>query len=297
MKGFNMVTFYRRLPKFDYISPHSMNEAFSLLTTHKGKTKIIAGGTDVIPKLKRREQKTPEYILDLKGIPNLDYIRYNNDVLTIGALTTIHAVETSATIRENFDILLQAAGSMASAQIRNRGTIVGNICNAAPSADMAPALLTLGAKLKLIGEKGEKIVPIEDFFTGPGQTVLSDGEIVQEIQVPKMPDKSRALYIKLEPRHSMDLAVVGVAVLVILNGDTCQDIKIGLGAVSPTPMRAKKAENTLKGQKLNTGIIEKASQTASEESQPIDDQRASAEYRRDMVKVLTMRAINMLRAG
>ena len=292
-----MVTFYRRLPGFDYISPQSISEALSLLNTHKGVIKIFAGGTDIIPKLKRREQKAPEFLLDMKGIPDLDYIHFNDNMLTIGALTTIHAVETSSIIREHFNVLLQAAGSMASAQIRNRGTIVGNICNAAPSADMAPSLLTLETKVKVMSAKGEKIVRLEDFFTGPGKTVLNEGEIVQEIQVPAMPENSRALYIKLGPRHSMDLAVVGVAVFLIMDGDTCRDIKIGLGAVSPTPLRAIKAESILKGQKLNDEIIEKAAQTASEESQPIDDQRASAEYRRDMVKVLTMRAINTLRAG
>ena len=292
-----MVTFYRRLPRFDYIAPKSIDEALSFLERNKGKAKVIAGGTDVIPKLKRREFEAPEFIVDLKGIPDLDYIHYDNNILRIGALTTIHTVEMSPVIRENFSVLSRAAENIASAQIRNRGTIVGNICNAAPSADMAPALLTLGAKMKLIGEKNEKTVPIEDFFTGPGKTILDNGEIVQEVQVPGMPENSRALYIKLGPRHSMDLAVVGVAVFLIMDGDTCQDIKIGLGAVSPTPMRSMKAENTLRGQKLSDEIIEKASQIASEESRPIDDQRASAEYRRDMVKVLTRRAINMLSAG
>ena len=292
-----MTTFYRRLPKFEYISPRSMSEAFSLLDAHKGATRIIAGGTDVIPKLKRREQAAPEYIVDLKGIPDLDYIRFDDHVLTIGALTTIHAVETSTVIRKHFNVLVQAAGSMASAQIRNRGTVAGNICNAAPSADMAPALLTLGAKVKLVSVKGEKTVPLEDFFTGPGKTVLNDGELVQEIRVPEIPENSSALYIKLEPRHSMDLAVVGVAVFIVRKDDICRDIKIGLGAVAPTPLRAVKAENILRGQKLNNGLIERAAQIASEESQPIDDQRASAEYRRDMVKVLTMRAINTLNAG
>lgn len=292
-----MVTFYRRLAGFDYISPPSMSEALIFLNTHKGATRIIAGGTDVIPKLKRREHRAPEYIVDLKGIPDLDYIHFDDDILSIGALTTIHTVESSSIVREHFSVLRQAAGSMASVQIRNRGTLVGNICNAAPSADMAPALLILGAKVKLVSEQWEKTVPLEDFFMGPGKTILNDGEIVKEIQIRGMPAKSRAVYIKLEPRHSMDLAVVGVAVFIILNGDICKDIKIALGAVSPTPVRATKAENALRGQKLNNEIIEKAAQIASEESQPIDDQRASAEYRRDMVKVLTIRAINTLREG
>jgi CO/xanthine dehydrogenase FAD-binding subunit len=288
-----MVTFYRRLPRFEYLTPKTIDEALSLLSQYKERAKVIAGGTDVVPQLKRREIKAPQYIIDLKGIPGLDYIKYDEvGGLALGALATIHAVETSSIIQEKFSILFQAAQSMASPQVRNRGTIVGNICNAVPSADTATALLTLEARLKLISQQGERMVNIEEFFTGPNQTVLAGEEILQEIQIPGLPPQAKGIYLKLTPRRAMDLAIVGVAVVVIAEDKLCNDIRIALGAVAPTPIRAKRAEGILKGQKFDEKAIEKVAQTAAEESKPIDDHRASAEYRREMVKVLTRRAIN-----
>jgi CO/xanthine dehydrogenase FAD-binding subunit len=169
-----MVTFYRRLPRFEYLAPKTMSEALSLLARYKGRARVIAGGTDLLPKLKRREIKAPQNIIDLKRIRNLDYVKYGKrSGLSLGALATIHAVETSPIIQEKFGVLFQAAESMASTQIRNRGTIAGNICNGVPSADTAPALLTLEARLRLISQRGERIVNIEDFFTGPNETVVT----------------------------------------------------------------------------------------------------------------------------
>jgi len=293
-----MVTFYRRLTKFEYLAPKTIDEALALLSQHKGRAKVIAGGTDVVPQLKRREIKAPQYIIDLKEIPGLDYIKYDEvNGLTLGALATIHAVETSSIIREKFNILFQATESMASPQVRNRGTVVGNICNAVPSADTAPALLTLEAKVKLVSQRGTRMVNIEDFFTAPNQTVLTAEEIVQEIQIANLPPNSKGRYLKLTPRRSMDLAMVGVAVVVIPEDGVCQDARIALGAVAPTPIRAKGAEGILKGQRFSEKIIEKAAQVAAEESRPIDDHRASAEYRREMVKVLTRRAIEQAVSG
>jgi len=286
-----MTTFYRRLPKFNYLAPATLDEVLSLLSRYKGRAKVIAGGTDFVPKLKRREIGAPDYVIDLKTIPGLDNIKYDVSGLSLGALVTIGAVENSAIIGEKFGILAQAARSMASPQVRNRGTIAGNICNAVPSADSAPALLTLGAKLKLISRKGERTVGIEDFFTGPSQTALADDEILQEIQIPHPPPNSQGVYLKLTPRRAMDLAIVGVAAVVTAQDGVCQDIRIALGAVAPTPIRAKEAEAILKGQKLDDALIEKAAKTAAGQSRPIDDHRASAEYRRDMVEVLVKRAI------
>lgn len=286
-----MTTFYRRLPKFNYLAPVTLDEALSLLARHKGKAKLIAGGTDFVPKLKRREIGAPEHVIDLKAVPGLDGIKYDANGLSLGALVTIGAVETSPIIGEKFSVLAQATQSMASPQVRNRGTIAGNICNAVPSADSAPALLTLGARLKLVSQKGERTVNIGDFFTGPSQTVLSDEEILQEIQLPNPPPKSQGVYLKLTPRRAMDLAIVGVAVVVIPENGVCSDIRIALGAVAPTPIRARKAEAVLKGQKFTEEAIEKAARAAAGESKPIDDHRASAEYRRDMVEVLVKRAI------
>lgn len=287
-----MVTFWRRLPRFDYLVPKTIDEALLLLSRYEGRVRVIAGGTDLVPKLKRREIKAPEYIIDLKGIPSLDYIRYGEDTgLSLGALVTINAVESSPIIQEKFSVLFQAAQSIGSAQVRNRGTVAGNICNAVPSADTAPALLTLEAKLKLISQKGIRIVNIEDFFTGPNETVLNDEEILQEIQVPNLPPHSRGVYLKLTPRCSMDLAIVGVAA-VALEGTSCKDIRIALGAVAPTPIRARRAEGIIRGQSFTDEIVEKVAQTAADESRPIDDHRASAEYRRQMLKVLTRRAVS-----
>ncbi len=288
-----MVTYYRRLPKFEYRMPKTVKEALGLLSQKgRGKVKVFAGGTDLMPKLKSREVEASEILVDLKGIPNLDYIQYNaKNGLRIGPLATLNAIETSSIIRDKFSLLAQAAHSMASPQVRNRGTIAGNICNAVPSADSAPALLTLGAKLKLVSLKGERAVNIEDFFTGPNETVLSPREILREIRIPPLPADSRGVYLKLSPRRSMDLAIVGVAVLVVSQDGICKDIRVALGAVAPTPIRVKKAEDILRGQRFSDGLIEKLAEVASGEACPIDDHRASAEYRREMVAVLVKRAI------
>jgi CO/xanthine dehydrogenase FAD-binding subunit len=288
-----MVTFYRRLPRFEYVQPKSIDEALSLLAQHKGKARPIAGGTDLLPKMKRREIKAPEYVIDLKALPNLDYITYDDKKgLSIGALATIHAIETSPVIQGRFGILAEAAATMAAPQVRNRGTVAGNICNAVPSADSAPPLLTLEAKLKLISHKGERIINIEDFFTGPNETVLTDEELLAEIRIPPLPSSSRGIYLKLSPKRSMDLAVVGVAAVVTREDGLCKDIRIALGAVAPTPIRARRAEDILGGQRFSDELIERTAQTAAEESRPIDDHRASAGYRRGMVQTLVRRAIN-----
>jgi CO/xanthine dehydrogenase FAD-binding subunit len=287
-----MVIFYRRLPKFDYLEPNTIDEALSMLSQYRGRAKVMAGGTDMLPKLKRREIKAPEYIIDLKGIPDLDYINYDEvGGLSLGALVTIHAVETSPIVQERFGVLFQAVESMASTQVRNRGTLAGNLCSAVPSADTAPALLTLEASLKLTSHKGERTVNIEDFFTGPHETVLTDEEIVQEIHVPNLPPHSRGRYLKLTPRRSMDLAIVGVAAVVGAEGRICNDIRIALGAVAPTPIRARRAEDTIGGQQLSDEVIERTAQIAAEECHPVSDHRASAEYRCNMVEVLTRWAI------
>jgi len=288
-----MVTFYRRLPKFDYVKPKNINEALKLLgNNHNGNFKVYAGGTDVIPKLKGRLISTPEVLIDLKGIPDLDYIEYDEKSgLSIGALSTIYSVANSPLVKEKFALLSQAANSIAATQVQNRGTIAGNICNAVPSADSAPALLTLDAKLLCLSTKGERTIRIEDFFTGPNKTTLNSNELLKEIQIPNMPRNSSGVYIKLSPRSKMDLAVVGVAAIVAIENGLFKDVKIGLGAVAPTPIRAKKAEDMLRGEKVDDETIKEAAKLAVEESQPIDDQRASAQYRRMMVEVLVRRAI------
>jgi len=289
-----MVTYYRKLPKFDYRMPKTVKEALELLSKKaKGGVKVFAGGTDLVPKLRSREVEAPEILVDLKGIPKLDYIQYNaKNGLRFGPLVTISEIENSPLIRDHFSVLAQAAHSMASPQVRNRGTIAGNICNAVPSADSAPALLTLNARLKLVSLKGERMVKIEDFFKGPNETVLSGREILREVKVPPLPAKSKGVYLKLSPRRAMDLAIVGVAVVLIQEDGVCRDIRVALGAVAPTPIRVKKAEDILRGQRVSDELIDKVAEVASQEARPIDDHRASAEYRREMVAILVRRAIS-----
>ena len=288
-----MVTFYRRLPRVGYLKPGGLKEALDLLAENRGgRYAVYAGGTDVIPKIKARSMKAPEALIDLKGIKGLDFVDYDEKRgLRIGALATISSVVEADMVKKNYPVLYQAAHSIASTHIQNRGTIVGNICNAVPSADSAPALLCLGAKVVCVSKAGERTLDMESFFKGPSKTALAPEEIVREIQVPPIAAGTRGVYLKLSPRSRMDLAVVGVAALVQRTNGSFGDARIGLGAVAPTPMRALNAEKRLKGEPVDEKVILAAAKTASEESKPIDDHRASAEYRRMMVEVLVGRAI------
>jgi CO/xanthine dehydrogenase FAD-binding subunit len=290
-----MAIFYRRLPRFDYIVPKTLDEVLKALNEHKGSAKLLAGGTDLIPQLKKREMKIPQYVVDLKGVAGLDEISSDVSGLKIGALTTISSIEYSLEVRRDFPILAQAASLMASPQVRNRATFVGNICNAAASADSAPALLALGAEVHIRGPLVERIIPLGQFFTGPGTTALQSDEIVTAISIPKQEPEVRGVYLKLSPRHSMDLAVVGVAASGICQNGLCEDIRIALGAVAPTPIRVAGAEAILKNRKISTELIDEAAKSAMEECNPRkDSHRASPEYRRDMVYVMTRRALNQI---
>lgn len=283
-----------RLPKFEYFEPKTAKEACSLLLQYKDKAKLIAGGTDLLPKMKNREI-APQYLIGLKGILHMNYIEHDKaQGLRMGALATLDTLKTSSLIRGEFGILAQAIDQMASRQIRSLATIGGNLCNAVPSADTAPALIVMGAKLKLMSPIGERVILLEEFFVGPGETVLSDDELLVELQVPNLPAHTGGVYIKHTLRRAMDLALVGVAAMIALDSadGVCKDIKIALGAVAPTPIRASKAESTLKGKSFEDKLIDRTAQAAAEEARPISDIRGSAEYRREMVRVLTRRAVS-----
>ncbi len=283
-------------PKIEYFTPKTIEEARSLVLKYKGEAKIIAGGTDLIVQMKHKEV-LPRHIINIRGISGQDYIVHDEkEGLRIGAMATIRSIEVSSVVREKFNILAQAASELGSAQVRNRATIAGNLCNAAPSAETAPPLIVLGAKAKILGADGERTVPIENFFTGPGQTVLRPDEILVEIQVPNLLPRSSGVYIKHTIRKALDLAIVGVAVIVTLDGDTLSDVKIALGAVAPTPVRATRAEDVLRGNQIDDDLLQKAAQTAFNQCSPIDDIRSSAEYRCKMIKVLVPRAIKQAAA-
>lgn len=277
--------------RFNYLEPRTIKEAASLLLQYQGMAKVIAGGTDLLNQIRLKMMK-PEYIVDISYIPGFDYVEYDAEGwLSIGALATIRSLEMSAEIQERHPVLSQAAGLIGSMAIRNVGTIGGNLCHASPSAETAPSLIGLGASVKLVGADGERTVALERFFTGPGQTVLQAGELMVEIRVPPMPPHTKGIYLKHTTRGTVNPAIVGVAAIVALDGKRCQEIKVVLGAVAPTPIRVKKAEEILRGEEMNDALIEKAARAASDESSPISDVRASADYRKDMVKVFTRYAL------
>ena len=277
--------------RFDYLAPPTIKEAISLLSKYNGKAKVIAGGTDLM-NLIRTKMIKPEYVVDIGHVPGLDYVKYDDKgALSIGALTTIRTLEMSAQVKERHPVICQAAAQLGSMAIRNVGTIGGNLCHASPAADTAPSLIALGARLKIVGPAGERAVALENFFTGPGQTALQRGEMVVEIQAPSMPPHTRGVYLKHSIRGAADLAIVGVAVIATSNGGCCRNVRIVLGAVAPTPMRARNAEEALEGKEIDDALIEKAARAAADESRPITDVRGSADYRKEMVKVFTRWAI------
>lgn len=284
------------LPEFDYFSSETIEEACSLLSKYKDEAKILAGGTDLLIKMKHKKT-LPRYLINIKRVPDLNYIRHDEDKgLQIGTLTTIQAIRNSPLIKKKFAVLNEAASVLGTRQVRNLATLGGNLCNASPAAESAPALITLGARAKITGLGGERTIPLEEFFIRPDTTVLQGDEILTEIQVPDLPAHTGGTYIKHSTRR-IDVAIVGVAVVMTMDGDKCRDIKLALGAVGPTPFRAKKAEDVLRGEKPGGDLLEKAAQVASEESFPIDDIRGHADYRKKMVKTLVKEGIEKAIAG
>ena len=283
----------KKLGEFEYSQPTILQEAISLLEKYGEEAKILSGGTDLFVAMKE-QGLTPKYLVDIKNIPDLEYIRYDEkEGLRIGALTTIKQIETSLLIREKFPPLAQAAKVLGSVQVRNRATIGGNLCNAAPSAETAPTLLVLNTNVKVAGSKGERTLPLEQFFLGPGLTVLQN-EILTEIMVPSLSANIRGVYLKIGRRRAVDLALVGVAVAVAMDGNKWKDVRIALGAVAPTPIRARRAEKLLEGKRTDAALMQEAGQIASEEASPISDVRASAWYRKELVKVLVQRALEQI---
>jgi len=281
------------LSKFEYFEPKTVQEACSLLSQYGEEAKILAGGTDLLVLMKEKEIR-PKYLINIKTIPGLDKISYKDgDGLTLGCLCTLAEVGESRLVKEKFPILSQAALSIGAVQTRNMGTIGGNLCHASPSIDTAPPLLALGARVKLTGLNGDRILDLKDFFLGPNKTALNRDEILTEIQVPDRPPRSGGMFLKHTIRKAMDIAIVNAATEISLksDGNVVDDIKIALGAVAPTPIRAFKAEDMLRGKELDDMLIGEAAEKASEETSPITDIRSSAEYRKEMVKVFTRRTV------
>jgi carbon-monoxide dehydrogenase medium subunit len=275
----------------DYFEPKTVHEALSLLAQHGAEAKVIAGGTDVMVDIKFKEE--PGSLVNIKKIPGLSGIKENGGSLRIGALTTIRELETSAILREKLPVLWEAAHQFASLQVRNTATIGGNIGRASPSGETLAPLLVLDAKAKVAFADGEKTEPFSAFFQGPGKTTMGAKGLLTEIEVPYPAAGTKSVYLKHAVRGAMDIAMVGVAVMITPDAgkNNIQDVRIGLGAVAPTPIRATKTEALLRGKPLGPVLLKEAAILAASEASPINDQRSSAENRRWIVEALTRRGL------
>jgi len=279
--------------EFQYIKPESLSEALSLAERYGTGSTFLAGGTDLIVQMKQGI-KFPSHVINLKGISELDGIYFTQEKgLFIGPLVTHNNLAKNPLILEKYAFLAEAAHTIGTYQIREQGTLGGNICNGSPAADTVPPLICLRAQLKLRSAEGERWLSIEEFFEGPQKTRLKPNEILTQIQIPTLPPHTGGVYLKLGMRRALEIAVVGVAALVTLDEkkNTCIGAKIALASVAPIPLRCQKVEKFLIGQKPEEKIFHQAAKLAQEEANPITDLRGTAEYRREMVSVLTTRAL------
>lgn len=287
------MSYLRRLPRFEYCAPQSVAAVCGVLADYPGEARLLAGGTDLVLQMRRREI-APRYVIGLKGLSELAFIREQADGhLAIGAMTTIQAIESSPVIRKRYGLLSQTAGEMGSPEIRQVATIGGNLAGALPCADFPPALIVLGAKVKLQSKQGERWVPLEDFFLRFEQTVARRDELLTEIRLCAPPPLSGGVYLKFHDRHSMDMTTTGVGAFVTLDkeGRLFRDVKIALGSSAPVPLRAKKAETALRGRAFSEDAIEESASLACEEAEPRSSWRASRDFRLELIKTLTKRAI------
>ena len=279
------------ISRFDYYAPTSLEEASGLLEAFGENAFIMAGGTDLLIK-RRHHMIHPKVVVSLKQIQGLNRISYSRKKgLFIGATALLADVAKQRSIKKLYPAIAKAASNTANVQIRNMGTVVGNLCNASPAADNAPTLLALNAKLNIQGPQGKRILPLADFFVGPGLTALQPAEIVTSIVVPPPPPKSGAAYLHLSARGKIDCSAANAGVFLQLNNKKIDLARVYIGACGPTPMRMRKAEKKLIGGTLTNTLAHQAGQLASKESKPISDVRADEDYRLKMVTVLTKRAI------
>ena len=281
------------MKRFEYLEARTLRQAISMLQRHGGNARIVAGSTDFLVRW-RAGLWNPDHVINIQRVAGLGRITYSaRNGLRIGALVTIRTLEQHPAVRRRYPALAAAAASFAGVQVRNLATVGGNICNASPSGDTIPALLVFGAECRIVGPDGERWVALDQFFTGPGQTVLQAGELLAEVRVPPPAANTGSHYIKHSPRGAMDIATVGVASLISLDGRTgpCSEARIALGAVAPTPVRAYAAEDILRGQALSGQLIQVAATAAQDGVSPIDDIRGSAAHRKEIVGVLTRRTL------
>ncbi len=285
--------------RFHLALPRSIEDCLKLLAERGPEAKLVAGGTDLLPQMKNGLIK-PAAVIDLSGVADLRVLRREDGAgLRVGASVAAREIELDPYTRSTYPALAESGALVGSVQIRNLATVGGNLCNAAPSADMAPPLLALDAEAIIAGPRGRRRVPMADFFTGVRRTVLAPDELLVELIVPAPGPRSGGQYLRHTPRRELDIAVVGVASQITLSDGVCRKARIALAAVAPTPIRATAAERALEGQPLTAQLIARAAQLAVEAARPISDQRGSADFRRHLVGVLTRRTLTtaLERAG
>lgn len=280
------------LPSFDYVQARTPDQVVSLLGEHGEAARLLMGGTDLLPGL-RNGLLCPRVVIDVKDLPGMRDIVYDpTQGLTVGAAVTMNQLVYHLDVQAHYPLLAEAAGAVASYQIRNRATLGGNLCNASPCADTAPVTLVLGAEFVLQGPTGQRYVPASQFFLGPGRTVLQAGEMMTAVRFPPSPARAAARYLKLGRCRSGDIALVGVAVFGFPNGKgSAYSFRIGLGSVAPTPIRATEAEQVLSSSPPGDDTFALAAERAMAAASPITDVRGSADYQRAMVRTLTLRGL------
>ena len=289
---------------FEYHAPTSLNEAISLLQEHGEAARPLAGGTDLVVQMKENATKfaAPAHIVSLLRVPELGGIEFSeSEGLRIGAGATMAQVADSPIIRERYRAIAEGAALVGSIQTMNMATVGGNLCNAAPSADIAPPLLAFEAEAVIVGPSGRRKLVLEEFFLGPGKTALAADELLAEVRVPLPPPGSGSAYDRHTPRKQMDIAVVGVAAALTMAGERIERARVALGAVAPTPVRGPQAEVALESQAPSDELFARGAEVSAAECSPIADVRGSAEFRRHIVRVMTERmlreALDRARSG
>jgi carbon-monoxide dehydrogenase medium subunit len=276
----------------DYASPQSVQEATELLAEKNGSACMLAGGTDVLIKLREGFMDGVDFVVDVKNIPELNEISFDpGSGLTLGAAVPCYKIYNDPAVKEHYPGLIDAASLIGGTQIQGRASLGGNLCNAAPSGDSIPPMIALEGVANIAGPGGNRSVPVEDFCTAPGQTVLQPGEILVSINFPAPVPNSGACYIRFIPRNEMDIAVAGAGVSVVLDNGTIQSARVALASVAPTPLFVKEAGDALAGKPANEESVRIASELAKEAASPITDMRGTAEYRKHLCEVLTRRAL------
>ena len=282
------------LPVFSYLSPKTLQEALEMRTRHGDKSRVMAGGTDLLIKMGMQALK-PEFVIGLNNVEGISYIRRNaNNEMAIGPMVKLSDIADHPEMENHFPALAHSAGLTATVQIRNMSTLIGNIVNGSPSADNATPLMIYDARIVIIRANGERTIPLDEFHKGPGQSVMEPTEMIKEMLLPIPGKFSGSSYQKISTRSKVDIAGVCVSTLLTLNDNgIIARARIAMGAVAPKPVRVYAAEKLLEGKKPTTELFKQAAAIAKDESKPITDVRTSAEYRKAMVPVLTLRGLEV----